>query len=71
MRRKGELRLRQFAGLDAAQHGGGDAAGLARGRVGLVGIAIRLLGLDLGEVNGALLGADDDGAGTVDRLAPA
>jgi hypothetical protein len=34
-------------------------------------IAIRLLGLDVGEVDGALLGTDDDRAGTADRLAPA
>ena len=57
--------------VDAAQHGGGDTAGLPRGRIRLVGIAIRLLGLDVGEMDDALLGADNHGADAADLLAPA
>ena len=60
-----------LAAVDAAQHGGGDTAGLPRGRVHLLGVAIRILGLDVGKVDGALIGTDDDGAHTADGLAPA
>ena len=40
-------------------------------RVRLIGIAGGLLGLDVGKVDDAFLGADDHGADPADRLAPA
>src|SRR3569833_2040443 len=65
------LRKRRIVLTDAAHDGGCDLAGLARRRLGMAGVAIDHVVLEVGAVDLALAGANRHAAAAADRLAAA